>query len=156
MRLLLLSVCLAVQYTRADKTENCRCLSTESCWPPASAFTSLQSNLWQPLLDPILPTASPCYPASSPSGNCSEVQAGYTDGMWRATVPGSMQSPNRETYQHGDTIDACYLNTTIVDGKCKQGSIPSIGVDARGPGDVVAAVNFARNWGLRVVVKSTG
>jgi hypothetical protein len=67
-----------------------------------------------------------------------------------------MQSPNWETFEHGNTIDACYLNTTVGDGQCKQGSVPTIGVDARTPEDVIAAVNFARKWELKVAVKSTG
>jgi hypothetical protein len=136
--------------------KRCRCLSTEPCWPSPSAFSSLQANLSRPLLSHILPTASPCYPVSSPSGNCSQVREGYMDGIWRATIPGSMQSPHWETYEHGNTIDACYLNATSENQECKQGSVPTVGVDARVPEDVIAAVNFARTWALRVVVKSTG
>jgi hypothetical protein len=158
MRILspLLPVFLATQFILAVRSKLRRCLSTQPCWPSPRAFASLQSNLSQPLLKPIVPTASPCYPPSSPSGNCSQVQAGYNDGIWRASVPGSMQSPNWETYEHGNTIDACYLNVTVGDGTCKQGSVPTVGVDARVPGDVIAAVEFAKKWRLRVVVKSTG
>jgi hypothetical protein len=149
-------VYFSTQYTLTQGSKHCRCLSTEPCWPSPHSSAALQAKLSQPLLDPILPTAAPCYPAFASSGNCSDVHAGYTDGIWRATVPGGMQSPAWETFEHGNKIDACYLNTTVGSGQCKQGSVPTIGVDARVPGDVVAAVNFAREWGLRVVVKSTG
>ena len=71
-------------------------------------------------------------------------------------MPGSMEAPNFETFmfQNG-TIDACYLNTTIT-GACEQGSVPVIGVDVRSVGDIQAAVTFAVQQNLKLVVKNTG
>ena len=67
-----------------------------------------------------------------------------------------MQSPNFETYEFANgTIDACYLNTTL-GVPCTQGSVSVIGVDARSPSDVQAAVVFAQKYNLRLVVKNTG
>ena len=57
-------------------------------------------------------------------------------------------------FQNG-TIAVCYLNTTIT-GMCEQGSVPVIGVDARTVEDVQAAVNFAVQHKLKLVVKNTG
>jgi hypothetical protein len=48
-----------------------------------------------------------------------------------------------------------YLNTTF-GVPCEQGSVPPIGVDARTVGDVQAAVKFAGQNNLRIVVKNTG
>lgn len=53
------------------------------------------------------------------------------------------------------TIDACFLNTTIT-GMCEQGSVPVIGVDARSVTDIQAAIGFAVQHSLRLVVKNTG
>jgi hypothetical protein len=39
---------------------------------------------------------------------------------------------------------------------CGQGSIPPVGVDARSPSDVQAAVKFAKQHNLKLVVKGTG
>jgi len=135
----------------------CRCIYGDRCWPTDAEFSSLSSLLSQPLIHP-LPTAYPCYPSSSstPAGNCSEVQALYTDGIFRSDNPGSMQNANFETYLFPNgTIDACYLNVTL-NIPCKQGSIPPIGVDIRKTGDAQAAVNFAKKKNLRLVVKNTG
>lgn len=63
---------------------------------------------------------------------------------------------NWETFEHDQTIEACYLNATSISGECKQGSVPTVGVDARVPQDVIAAVHFATTHRLKVVVKSTG
>jgi len=130
----------------------CRCLYGDDCWPD---FSSLSTQLSQPLIRPV-PPESACYPSSSPSGNCTDVIQGTTDGNWRANQSGSMQSPNFETFifENG-TIDACYLNTTL-DFACKQGSVPVIGVDARSASDIQAAVKFVNKHNLRLVVKNTG
>ncbi|KAM6494751.1 hypothetical protein JOM56_009374 [Amanita muscaria] len=36
--------------------------------------------------------ASACYPASHPSGNCTDVLSHLDDGPWRDNLPGAMQS----------------------------------------------------------------
>ena len=71
-------------------------------------------------------------------------------------MPGSMEATNFETFmfQNG-TIDACYLNTTIT-GVCEQGSVPVIGVDVRSVEDIQAAITFAVQQNLKLVVKNTG
>ena len=39
---------------------------------------------------------------------------------------------------------------------CGQGSVPIIGVEARTVGDVQAAVKFAADYDLKLVIKNTG
>jgi FAD binding domain len=135
--------------------DTCRCLYGQPCWPNENEFAALASQLSQPLLHP-LPPASPCYPPSAPSGNCSVVIANYTNGNWRSDQPGSMQNTNFESFIfHNDTISACYLNATL-GIPCGQGSIPPVGVDARSGSDVQAAVKFAKQHNLKLVVKNTG
>ena len=135
--------------------DTCRCLYGQPCWPNESEFAALASQLSQPLLHP-LPPASPCYPPSTPSGNCSVVIANYTNGNWRSDQPGSMQNTNFESFIfHNGAISACYLNATL-GIPCRQGSIPPVGVDARSGSDVQAAVKFAKQHNLKLVVKNTG
>ncbi|KIJ60446.1 hypothetical protein HYDPIDRAFT_117153 [Hydnomerulius pinastri MD-312] len=148
---------LATGVLAAGPPSGFRCLCTygQSCWPNASEFSQLQSQVSQPLIHP-LPAASACYPASDPSGNCTDVIENWTDGVWRSSIPGAMQTPNFETFMFKNgTIDSCYLNTTLT-GTCGQGGVPVIGVDVRSVADVQAAVNFAVNHTLKLVVKNTG
>jgi FAD binding domain len=139
-----------------DQRRRCRCLYGQSCWPSANAFNALSAQLSQPLLQP-LPPASPCYlddPASSLA--CSEFRARYDNGTWRSGLPGAMQNVNFEAYiDPNGSISACYRDTTL-QAPCEQGSIPPVGVDARTPGDVQAAVKFAKQHRLKLVVKNTG
>ena len=150
-------VLLALRWptTAWASSSGCLCSYSQSCWPSASTFSRLQSLVSQPLIYP-LPSASGCYPPSDPSGNCTAVYANWTDGNWRSSIPGAMEAPNFETFtfQNG-TIDACYLNTTIT-GICEQGSVPVLGVDARSVEDIQAAVTFAVQQNLKLVVKNTG
>jgi hypothetical protein len=84
------------------------------------------------------------------------VQANTHNGTWRANLPGALQNLFFEEYIFSnDTISACYLNTTL-GIPCEQGTIPPIGVDARSPEDIQAAVRFAKEHNLKVVVKNTG
>ena len=133
----------------------CRCLYGQPCWPDENEFAALASQLSQPLLHPI-PPESACYPSSAPSGNCSVVKANTKNGNWRSDQPGSMQKPNFETFIFPNgTISACYLNTAL-GIPCEQGSVPPVGVDARSASDVRAAVNFAKQHNLKVVIKNMG
>ncbi|KAK7470124.1 hypothetical protein VKT23_001565 [Stygiomarasmius scandens] len=133
----------------------CRCLYGESCWPSDDEFSQLQLKLSQPLIRPV-PPESACYPESDPSGNCTDVTLNAQDGRWRSDQAGSMQSPNFETFIFPNgTIEACYLNATL-GFPCTQGNVPPIGVDARTVEDVQAAVVFAAEHDLRLVVKNTG
>jgi len=137
------------------RASGCLCTYGDPCWPDVAAFAQLESQVSQPLIYPI-PTASACYPTSDPSGNCSEVIQNWTDDIWRSSIPGSMQFPNFETFEFKNgTISACYLNTSL-EVPCEQGNVPVIGVDARTPNDIQAAVDFAIQYNLKLVVKNTG
>ena len=150
-----LPLCFVLPILGANNAAStCRCLYGQPCWPNESDFAILTAQLSQPLLHP-LPPASVCYPPSSPS-NCSVVIANYRNGTWRSDQPGAMQNTNFETFIfHNHTISACYLNTTL-GIPCEQGSVPPVGVDARSGSDVQAAVSFAKQYNLKLVVKSTG
>ncbi|KAH7921264.1 FAD-binding domain-containing protein [Leucogyrophana mollusca] len=138
-----------------ESAPRCRCLYGDACWPTTSDFSSLQSQISQPLIYPI-PTASGCYPLSSPSGNCTDIQANSYNGTWRADRPGSMDIYNYESFIfRNGSISACYLNTTL-GVPCEQGNVPVIGVDARSVSDVQVAVKFAASHNLRIAIKNTG
>ncbi|OBZ77454.1 6-hydroxy-D-nicotine oxidase, partial [Grifola frondosa] len=146
---------LLFAYLVTASTSVCRCVFGDPCWPSEEDFAHLASQVSQPLLHP-LPSGSPCYPPSDPSGNCTAVIQESTDGNWRANQSGTMQFSNFETYIFpNNTISACYLNTTI-GGPCEQGSVPIIGVDARTIDDIQSAISFAALHNLRLVVKNTG
>jgi hypothetical protein len=135
----------------------CRCLSTESCWPSQAEFDMLARQVSQPLVVPI-PPASVCYPSSYSYSEeaCAFARSSWYDGYWRANQSGATQHHNFQSYiAPNGSIEACFLNASIT-STCSQGSIPAIGVDARSAKDIQAAVKFATNHNLRLVIKNTG
>ena len=132
----------------------CRCQYGDPCWPTEEAFTELASQLSVPLLRPR-PLALPCY-ADADADTCVEIHARWDEGIWRAEQPGATQHPNFETFiTPTGEVDACYTNSSISE-VCGQGSVPIIGVEARTIGDVQAAVKFAAEYDLKLVIKNTG
>ncbi|KAI0371891.1 FAD-binding domain-containing protein [Pilatotrama ljubarskyi] len=135
---------------------HCRCLHGDPCWPSADEFAQLSSELSTPLIRPH-PLAQPCYLESSlvsssrDSYACSDVLTHWEDGY------GAMQAPNFEAFMTAqDELEACFLNISLGSGRCAQGSVPVVGVEARSVADIQAAVRFAARHNLRLVVKNTG
>jgi hypothetical protein len=149
------SLIAAIFLSPAGEKLACKCFSYQPCWPSASDFSQLASQLSQPLIKPTAP-ASACYPPSHPSGNCTEVLSGLDNDPTRSDLPGAMQSINFEsfTFENG-TIDACYYNFTL-GYPCEQGNIPILGADVRSVSDIQAAVKFSAKHNLRLVIKNTG
>jgi hypothetical protein len=146
---------IAILLSPACAKLTCKCFSYQPCWPSASEFSQLASQLSHPLIMPT-PPASACYPPSHPSGNCTEVLDELDNGPERSNLPGAMQSINFEsfTFENG-TIDACYYNFTL-GFPCEQGNIPILGADVRTVSDIQAAVQFSAKHNLRLVIKNTG
>ncbi|KAI5993065.1 hypothetical protein F5J12DRAFT_907354 [Pisolithus orientalis] len=151
-----LSLLVVGSFARTSSNNTgCLCTFGQPCWPTEDQFAELESQVSQPLIYPV-PSASPCYPATDPSGNCTQVAQEWVDGSWRSSMPGSMEAPNFESFIfRNGTISACYLNTSL-GASCEQGNVPVIGVDARTPQDIQAAINFALQYDLKLVVKNTG
>ena len=150
---LLLFLGLSQHTVQANK--DCKCVFGDPCWPSDAEFEKLAAQVSQPLVRP-LPPASPCYVSGTNSTECAEVTTKWTDGRWRADHPGAMQSPQFETFTFPNgTIEACYVDTSL-GVPCGQGSVSAIGVDARSPSDIAAALAFASEHNLPLVVKNTG
>jgi hypothetical protein len=146
---------IAILLSPACAKLTCKCFSYQPCWPLASEFSQLGSQLSQPLIKPT-PPASACYPPSYSSGNCTEVLSDLDNGTARSNLPGAMQWINFERFTfENSTIDACYYNFTL-GFPCEQGNIPILGADVRTVSDIQAAVRFSAKHNLRLVIKNTG
>ncbi|KAG7095769.1 hypothetical protein E1B28_006474 [Marasmius oreades] len=141
--------------TSGSVGSDCKCPYGDACWPSDSEFEHLSSQISQPIIRPTPPQAV-CYPASNPSGNCTDVQTNIFNGNWVSDRAGAYQNINFQAYiSPNGTVSSCYLNATL-GFPCEQGNIPPIGVDARSAADIQAAVRFAAKHNLRLVVKNTG
>jgi len=151
---LLLHLTPALSGALPKRAENCRCIYGQPCWPGDAQFSELATQLSQPLVRPV-PVAAPCYSPGAEAA-CAQVKENWNDGMWRTDQPGNMININFASYTFPNgTISACYINTSL-GYPCTQGSVPPIGVDARNPQDIQAAIRFADTHNLKFVVKNTG
>jgi hypothetical protein len=81
---------------------------------------------------------------------CQDALDGFADQFWRADQVGAMMAPNLEEGSNGR---ACFKTTDI---RCHQGNIPSLAITVHEPSDVTAALEFANEKNIRVVVKCSG
>ena len=119
---------------------------SDSCWPTPATWSALNNTLSGKLIKTI-PIAAPCYPGpySNPS-ECTIAQENWTNTSFLA------ENPVGYSYPYTQSCDLPGGNTTT----CGLGDSPIYAVSATTPEDVVAGVNFAREWNLRLVVKMSG
>ncbi|KAK4197362.1 hypothetical protein QBC40DRAFT_232223 [Triangularia verruculosa] len=126
----------------------CRAFPGTSDWPSQSEWSKLGTFLNGSLLRPE-PAQAACYPG--PLQNATRCQ-------WLATEAGQshfwLDEPltTLTEWPQGST---CTLNVNAT-GQCTRGGWPEYVVNVTSVRDVQAAVNFARNNNLRVVIKNTG
>ncbi|PSN66740.1 FAD-binding domain-containing protein [Corynespora cassiicola Philippines] len=156
----LLSIPLSHASPPQNSTQECKCTPTSPCWPPPSSLSTLNTTLSGSLLN-TPPPASVCYPTSA-SYNlsaCARVRASWFSSSFHAADPTSIGWP---WWAH-NSCPPIWPNGTSILGDpeagakgCGVGAYPALAVNATTEGEVVAAVRGAREWGVRVNVKSTG
>ena len=135
------------------RAASCKCTADQSCWPSQSEFNALSKTLSQPVF-PVHPVGAPCHDPLFNQEECSAVQAGYFDGLWRSDQPGASMS---QIWESNDNLTAvCTPFNTTETAPCDQGRVPVLGVNATTVSDVQNAIRFALKHNLKTVVKNTG
>ncbi|OQV22706.1 putative FAD-linked oxidoreductase [Hypsibius exemplaris] len=136
-----------------SSNSGCRCLTGQSCFPSADELSYFNNSLVGGRLILPRPTAWPCYQPHFNADSCTAVENNFTDGFFRASNAGSMQSWNFED----DGEKRCPLETAKDShAQCDQGRVPVYGVQAESVSDIQETIRFAANHNLRLFVKSTG
>ncbi|KAL4906390.1 hypothetical protein BDW74DRAFT_190120 [Aspergillus multicolor] len=154
------ALALATPLATATATASCKCLPDDPCWPSPPAWATLNATLSGRLLKST-PPGSVCYP-SDPSYNataCATVRSSWTSASFHSSDPVSIDSP----VWANSSCNPIYGNGTSVAGDvragekgCSLGFYPVYVVNATEAGHVAAAMGFAAEAGVRVVVKNTG
>ncbi len=124
----------------------CKAFPGDSSWPKAEAWRQLNKTIGGALLSP-LPPASVCY-RSSPNFNteaCSFLTNNASQTSFYLDAPLTILTQ----WPQGNT---CLLEQSST-GNCTQGGYPTYVVNATSVKHVQAAVNFARNNNIRLVIK---
>lgn len=139
--------------TAPNVTESrCKVYPGDANWPSDEAWSTLNELSGGRLLAEPAPLAAVCYP-DQPSYNATTC-ASYTVAQWQRSYmhvddPIEMLSPVAQ----GMTC----LPPALYDSHgCTRGGFPKYVVNATTPEHVQLAVNFARNTGVRLVIKNTG
>ncbi|KAF2137409.1 uncharacterized protein K452DRAFT_353552 [Aplosporella prunicola CBS 121167] len=139
---------------------DCKCTPSDPCWPSDSQWATLNTTLSGRLIHTHLPAAV-CY-RSNPAYNqsaCTALYPEWTTPEFHSADPASIPAP----HVAGNTCNPIYENGTSIAGDpdagkkgCTIGEYPPYVVNATGAADVQAAVRFATEHSLRLIVKNTG
>ncbi|KAF1993650.1 FAD-binding domain-containing protein [Amniculicola lignicola CBS 123094] len=128
----------------------CRYGPDDGKWPSAKAWTKFQKQLSsEDALIKAVPQASVCYGASKNDAKCQNLTKNWTNSYTHIDDPTEILSP---IYQ-GLT---CQPPSIYDSGNCTLGGSPTYVVKAKNVLDIQLGLNFARNNGVRLVVKNTG
>ncbi|KAK3293799.1 uncharacterized protein B0H64DRAFT_462022 [Chaetomium fimeti] len=145
----------AVKFASATDTVSstsgvdCKSFPGDESWPKETEWSRLNKTLGGALLNP-LPPASACY-STSPNFNAQTCRflldnAGSTSFYLDDPLTVLTQWPQGNT---------CLISRNPT-GNCTRGGFPVYVVNATSVKQVQAAVNFARNKNVRLVIKNTG
>ncbi|KAF2135645.1 uncharacterized protein K452DRAFT_281229 [Aplosporella prunicola CBS 121167] len=128
----------------------CKVYPTDQSWPSPDAWAALNTLTSDALIKVTAPQAAPCYPGAEYNAEiCADLTANWTNSFIHLSDPVEMLSPVTQglTCQPPDVFDS---------KNCRLGGYPLYVVNATTTRQIQAAVNFARNTGVRLVVKNTG
>ena len=110
------------------------CLSSQSCWPKQKIWQGLSQQLSSPLVKPESPVAACKNDANSKS--CAEAIKQVRNPFYLQSKPGNTES-------YGWWKAWTYHNSEYA-------------VEVRNTNDIIAAVNFARQHNIKLVIKGAG
>jgi hypothetical protein len=145
---------IGFEYTPAVQSAapaRCRYFPGDGKWPSEKGWTKLRKQLSSPsALIATVPQAAVCYPGDLKNdAKCKQLTANWTNSYTHIDDPAEVLSP---IYQ-GLTCQP----PTIYDSKiCTLGGSPSYVINAKTVLDIQIGLNFARNDGVRLVIKNTG
>jgi len=143
-----------------SKPDQCKCHPGDACWPTPSQWSSLNQTVSGRLVLAIPPGAA-CYLSFNglptfDAAKCAETAANWFNPNWmadQATLPMTPVWSN----------NTCEPNTATGSGPpagcpatCLEGFLSAYAILATKASDIVAGVNFARKYNLRIIIRNTG
>ncbi|KAL6859559.1 hypothetical protein J3F83DRAFT_749401 [Trichoderma novae-zelandiae] len=130
------------------------CQPGQPCWPSLQEWDAFNQTVSGRLKIPVM-LSSPCF-ASSPdfdADDCASILDNYSNGTFRESTYGAQQITQWEACGSAN----CYPGIVPPQAPtCSLGRISPLYVDAETPADITATLAFAKQHGIRIVVKNTG
>lgn len=131
-------------------SSRCKIYPGDANWPSDAAWEALNQVTDNRLLNSPAPQASACYEGPLyDAEKCAQLTSTWSSSYTHYDDPVEMMSPVAQ----GMT---CMPPTLFDSGNCTRGGFPLYVINATEPKHVQLGVNFARNTGVRLVVKNTG
>ena len=142
----------------------------ESCWPSTSTWNTFNISIGGNLIADV-PPALPCYPGPAyNAGDCAAIDVELTNQTFISNNPIALSYPtdscpavNSTSINAPCTIGYQQPNNcsqsstaTLPAAQCSLGDQPVYTVNATETADLVAGIRFAREKGIRLVVRNTG
>jgi hypothetical protein len=128
----------------------CRCFPGDACWPNESQWNSLNRTVEGRLVKTI-PLGSPCHDSifgPFDETECKNLEAQWFNPEFHINSTSSIMAPYF-------AIQSC--NPFLPrNASCAVGSYVQYAVDAQEERDYKAALNFARDYNIRLVIRNTG
>ncbi|OJJ42640.1 hypothetical protein ASPZODRAFT_124969 [Penicilliopsis zonata CBS 506.65] len=141
-------ILLALALTSSVKTNtDCKCFPGDDCWPSLSEWSALNTTVDGRLIATV-PIGTPCH---SPDYNATE--CAYLRSEWLLpTIHYNSSSSVMAPLFANDSCDPWQP----ISRPCRLGNYVQYAVNASGPGDVTAALQFATKHNIRFVIRNTG
>ncbi|PWI70220.1 FAD binding domain-containing protein [Purpureocillium lilacinum] len=126
---------------------SCRCLPGDACWPSDGTWTQFNATVGGRLVATV-PIGSPCHDPTYDAAACAALQASWKNPLTH--IPSS--SSVMQTYFANQSCDPF----TDRSKPCVLGNYVSYAVKVKCTADVAAALRFAKEHNIRIVVHNTG
>lgn len=130
----------------------CRCRPHEPCWPSSDKWSTLNDTI-QGNLVTVKPLGTVCHDPTFNDAACQVVTNMTTNSLWRSQQPAAVQWTNWEAWS--EVNETCYIDLPRSD-PCKQGRVPLYSAVVKTAEHIQAAVKFAAQYDLRLVIKNSG
>ncbi|KAF2185655.1 FAD binding domain-containing protein [Zopfia rhizophila CBS 207.26] len=135
------------------KQYRCKCYSTDSCWPAATAWSTLNTTVGGNLFQ-VIPPGAACYTSFKGMNTynqqaCSAANTGWTKEDWQA----DQQVTNMWTFWTNNT---CNPSAQRQNRECTLGNLPEYAIMAKTKEHIQAGVKFAVENNLRLLIRNTG
>ncbi|CZR69696.1 related to isoamyl alcohol oxidase [Phialocephala subalpina] len=133
----------------------CKVFPGDKQWPNYSQWAKFNNSLGEVLIKGV-PPATVCYTGAYDASQCAAVTAQYFDGASITDDPVRIENE----WLDGDSCPAQVYNNVpggnTTNPACNVAAYPAYVVNVTTVKHIQLAVNFARNSGIRLIVKNTG
>ncbi|RSM10845.1 hypothetical protein CEP52_003301 [Fusarium oligoseptatum] len=131
----------------ASSTPKCRCLPGDACWPSTSVWNEFNKTVDGGLIKTV-PIGSPCHDPTYDAVACTALQT-----AWK--LPQTHFSSSSSVMQAFFANQSC--DPFLAESRpCTLGNYPAYAVKVSNARQVAAAVRFANDNNIRLVVRNTG